>query len=50
MKKAMLRKLRAIPERDTKEEPIKIEKDNNVNKIKIKAVKKVKNYKKKSDK
>lgn len=50
MKKAMLRKLRAMSVESEKEGPIKIEKDKNANEIKIKPIKKIKNYKKKSDK
>ena len=50
MKKAMLRKLRTVPVECEKEEPIKLEKDNSANEIKIKPIKKIKNYKKNTDK
>lgn len=42
MKKAMLRKLRTVSVECEKEEPIKLEKDNNANEIKIKPIKKSK--------
>lgn len=50
MKKAMFRKLRTMPVESGEEESTKLEKDNNANEVKIKPIKKVKNYKKKSDK